>query len=315
MARIRSLVVAALAASALVPVTAEAATVRTSFQLVQLTPSRVWQETSFVPFALPDPVNRVYRYRLGSRTFVGPWYPASVSTLTATEALARLRKDASVGSGTQGTLVDRPLTAPEKRRFAVLAELYRDADVLVVTAGHPACAGISRAQARSIATGRITRWSQVVASAPVNAIRVHHRLNASGDAVPHLGTKWVGRLNRWRVNYAPGARGSADGGVARAASGDASVAAITTWARLRGTPPGVCAVPLNGVAPSDETVQSLRYPEAFPVSYVVTRAVPGRSAEGRAQVAVMRREMRTFLRSERLATLLRGQGLLASRPD
>jgi hypothetical protein len=33
-------------------------------------------------------------------------------------------------------------------------------------------------------------------------------------------------------------------------------------------------VPLGGVAPGGDTVASLAYPEAFPVSLVVTRAAP-----------------------------------------
>ncbi len=290
---------------------AQGATIRSGFQLTQLTPSRIWTETSWVPFALPDPPTRTYRYRLGAYTFVGPWTPASVSVLSTTEALTRLLKD-RYGAAGSGLLADRRLTRREARRLIPLAELYRDADVLVVAAGHPACAGIGRAQARGIATGRITRWSQVVDGATVNRIRVHHPVDGAGAAVPHLGTRWVGRLNRWRVTYAPGAIGAADGGLARAAAGDASVAAVTTWSRARTAPAGVCVVPLNGVAPSDETVRSLRYPEAFPVTYVVTRRFAARTAADRAAIAVQRRAMRAFLRSSRLRGMLAARGLLTS---
>ena len=296
-------------AAAVSPGDAHGATIRSSFQLTQLTPSRIWTETSWVPFALPVPPDRSYRYRRGGYTFVGPWIPASVSVLSTTEALTRLLKD-PYGAAGSGLLADRRLTRREARRVIRLADLYRDADVLVVAAGHPACAGIGRAQARAIATGRITRWSQVVPGAPVDAIRVRHLVDSGGAAVPHLGTGWIGRLNNWRVNYAAGAVGDSDGGVARARAGDASVAAVTTWSRVRAAPAGVCVVPLNGVAPSDETVRSLRYPEAFPVSYVVTRRIVARSAAGRASIAVQRRAMRTFLRSARLRGMLASRGLL-----
>ncbi|MGE0027678.1 MAG: hypothetical protein AB7O78_19930 [Thermoleophilia bacterium] len=307
----RNIAVAAalLVAAAALPATAGAATSRTSFQLTQITPSRVWAETSWFPFGLDDPPGAIHRYRLGAWTFVGPWIPASVSTLSATDGLATLRRDARYGSGGQAVLADRVLTRAESRRFTVLAEVYRDADVLVVAAGHPACAGLTRGQARSIASGRVTRWSQVVAGAPVDPIRVVHLIDSAGAPVPHLGTRWVGAGVRWRVTYAPGAAGAADGGVGRAAGGDQGVAAITTWSRIRARTAGICAVPLGGVAPADDTVASLAFPEAFPVRLVVTRAVPGRSAEARAHVRVLRRETRTYLRSPGFRALLAQRGL------
>ncbi len=308
MRAVRRAALAGMCLAALVPASAGAATQRTSFQMVQLSPSRVWQETSFLPFALPDPLDRIYTYRLGSQRFVGPWFPASGGGPTATSLLDRVHRGATTrigATGTEGVIVDRPLTARERGRFRTLADLYRDADVLVVAAGHPACGGLTVAQARAIARGAVTRWSQVAPGASADAIRVRHLVGGTGDAVPHLGTRWVGTLNRQRVNYAPGAVGAADGGVAAAAAGDRSIAAITTWSRIRFASPGVCAVPLNGVAPSDATVAGLSYPEAFPVSYVVTRKLVGGG-----HTVVMRRAMATHLNSAKVKAMLRRQGLL-----
>src|SRR5262249_27130158 len=158
---------------------------------------------------------------------------------TASDGLATLQRNARYGSGGQAVLADRLLTRAESRRFIVLAEVYTDADVLVVAAGHPACAGLTRGQARSIAAGRLTRWCPLVAGAPVDAIRVIPPVDNAGQAVPHLGTRWVGSGNRWRVTYAPGATGAADGGVGRAASGDMGVAAVTTWSRIRARTAGI----------------------------------------------------------------------------
>ena len=311
----RMLAIAVLAASAMLPAAGSAKTYRTSYQMLQFTPSRVWQETSSIPFSLPDPVDRVYRYTIGSRTFVGPWHPASVSRQSASVALAEVYKDA-VGfqafAAYGGVIVDRSLTVLEKNRFKTLADLYRDADVLVVATGHPACAGLTRTQARAISTGGITRWSQVVAGATSDTIKVRYLTDGFGKGVPHLGAKWVGKFNKQRVNYPTGAVGAADGGVAAAAGGDQAIAAITTWSRVRTRRAGLCIVPLNGVAPTDATVVGLQYPEAFPVSYVVTRKLVGRSAVGRALTAVMRRAMKTHLTSERLKAMLRTQGLLVA---
>ena len=51
------------------PATAAAKTYRDGFQLQQLTPLRIWQETSAVPFALPDPVDKVYNFACVNRAF------------------------------------------------------------------------------------------------------------------------------------------------------------------------------------------------------------------------------------------------------
>lgn len=305
------LIVIVMALVAAWPSPGWAKTIRTSFQLTQLTPSRVYADTSFIPFALPDPIDRVFRYSVGPRTFVGPWIPASVGGSTASEYLARIDKNvySRRGAATQGVLVDRPLSARERRRFATLAELFRDADVLVVAAGHPACAGLTQAQARSIARGTTTRWSQVVAGATSDPIKVRYPIDRAGVGVPHLGTRIV---DHRRADYAPRATGAADGGVSAAAGGDQAVAAITTWSKVRARAGGTCVVPLDGVTPTDTTVMDLRFVEAFPVSYVVLRDVPRLDAENRAVVGAMRRAMATFLGSERLKGLLRGQGLLVS---
>ena len=308
----RVLPVVVLGLIAVCPTAGWAKTYHDSFPMNQLTPPRAWKETSFIPFALPNPLDRVYRYTIGSRTFAGQWIPASVGGSSASEYLARIDKDVNSRylAASDGVIVDRSLSARERRRFLTLADLYRDADVLVVAAGHSACAGLTRAQARSIATGKITRWSQIVAGAASDTIKVRHPIDGFGRGVPHLGTKVVGKFNKQRVNYATGAVGAADGGVSAAARGDQAIAAITTWTRVRANRGGICVVPLNGVAPTDATVVGLQYVEAFPVSSVVLRNVPRLDAVGRAKIAVMRRAMKSFLRSARLKGMLREQGLL-----
>jgi hypothetical protein len=303
---------AVLAVTALLPATGSAKTYRVSFQLVQFTPTRVWQETAFIPDAITDSILRFFRYPLGANAYRGTWFPAAISRRTASEALGTIYKNALERYAVRqdGAIIDRPLTALEQTRFKTLADLYRDADVLVVAAGHPACAGLTRAQARSIATGGITSWSQVVAGATSDAIKVRYLTDRFDNGVPHLGTKWVGNGTNNHVNYAAGAVGSPDGGVPAAAAGDQAVAAITTWSRIRNRTAGLCVVPLDGVAPDDATVAGLQYPEAFPVSYVVTRKLVGRNAVDRGIAVVMRRAMKAHMASERLKGMLRAQGVL-----
>ncbi len=309
--RIRTAVATSLAAACLVPAVGTAATQRTSFQMLQVTPSRVWAETSFMADAFPGALRTTYRYRYGGHVYVGRWYPAAAGTGTATEAMTQATRQARIGmSVTSGIVVDRDLTPTEAKRFRVLVDLYRDADVLVVAAGHPACAGLTAAQARAIATGAVTDWSQVGAGA--GRIAVHHPIDGFGDAVPHMGTRFVKTTKGMRVNYAAGAVGARDGGVSAARAGDMSVAAVTTWGAVRRSVAGVCSVPLNGVAPTDRTVVDRTFPEAFPVRYVVLTAVTGRTAVDRGHIVVMRRAMTAHLRSERLRAMLRRQGVLVT---
>lgn len=293
-----------------VPGAAAAATYETSFQLLQVTPSGVWDETSGLPFLFPP--GTTFRYRQGANTYFGQWVAASIGRGSTSEALAEVYEDSvsRFPQGNQGVIIDRPLTGTEVARFTVLADLYRDGDVLVVTAGHPACAGLSLTQARRIANGTITRWSQVVRGAPVDRIAVRYlQMPGAEFPIPRLGTRFVGQRTSWRVDYARGGKGAPDGGVAEAAAGNRGVAAITTWSRLRGARPGSCIVPLGDVEPTNATIASLRYPGAFPVSYVVTRKIVGRDAVARGRVAVMRRAMRAKLLSEGRKTL-RSRGLL-----
>ena len=208
--------------------------------------------------------------------------------------------------GIRGVVLDRALTAAEAKQFRVLVDLYRDADVLVVAKENPACtSGLTLAQARAIATGAVTQWSQVgTGSGP---IRVHTLVDGFGDqSIPIMGTRWV----KTRVNYPTSAKGSSDAGISLAARGDTSVASLTTWSRVRQYRGTVCAVPLNGVAADDQSISDLKFPAAFPVRYVVTKALVGRTAVDRGHVAVMRQAMAGHLRSARLKGMLRRQGVL-----
>ena len=66
-------------------------------------------------------------------------------------------------------IADARLTAKQRRRFVTVADLFREADVLVVARDHPACAGITQAQALAIVRGGIKRWSEVVQGAAADA--------------------------------------------------------------------------------------------------------------------------------------------------
>ncbi|MFN8123621.1 MAG: hypothetical protein U0237_14450 [Thermoleophilia bacterium] len=299
---------AALGAAGTAPQHAHARSYFTTFGFVQVAPSRVWQQTAWIPQSIDVPPGVQHRFRLGADTYRGIWVPAAVSRTDTTLMLGYARRDARIRvDGSMFFVADRELTAAERRVFRVFADLYRDADVMVLRAGHPACAGLTRAQARAIASGRITRWSQVVAGAPADRIAVRYP-EVAGTIELRFGARLVGATVHWRATYAPGARGAADGGVAEAARNPA-VAAITSWTAMRRQArTDVCVVPLGGVAPSDAAVAALTYPAAFPVRYVVPRSTRGVAPRD----LITRREVRRHLASDAFRATLRGTGVLVS---
>ena len=268
-------------------------------QIAGYAPPRTYADTNTlldVEFERTRPPTRM---RFNGHTHRLYWNNVTGGTTSVGQALSQMRRS----NLPTGLFADRRLTAAERRRFREHAQLYDDADVMVVAAGHPACQGITRAQARSIAAGRITRWSQIVSGAATDAIRVHYR-GSSSDADLRFGARYIRRSNgRYRVSYPSGSRGSADGGLGAAASGDHSVAAVTAWSRFRGRS-GVCGVPLAGVVPTNETVVDHSYPEAFRVTYVV----PKRRVKGLLRGADDL--VRKFMRSQDAKAALARRGLL-----
>jgi hypothetical protein len=296
--------VVALSGFALGSAPAHARTVTDWPQVQVYSPSKVDAHVGWLAQGMFDP-KKPARIRVGGTTFVGPWNNATITRGTMSETLKEMK-----GRYTRESVAvysDRALSAVERGRFRVAAPLFRDADVLVLAAGHPACAGLTIAQARSIAQGRITRWSQVAPGATGTiAVRYPER---NGSPELRFGTRFVQYRTtkglRYRPSYAAGARGAADGGVSRAAAGDTAVAAITSWSALRG---GVatCAVPLGGVEPTAASVAALRFPGAYPVDVIVRRTI--RDAHQRAIVT----KFSEYMRSAKVRDQLRARGLLVA---
>ena len=174
--------------------------------------------------------------------------------------------------GLQGVFLDRPLTAAERRHLAVRADIGRDADVLAVAIGHPACAsGVSRAAARGIAAGRIVSWSAAGVPAPASGNTI--ALRRAGTGLERFAEPRFGAPAR-----APRGAGIAqDGGLAEAASGDLAIAAVTSWSRARAFQATTCAVPVGGAAPTDASVRALTHRDAYPISYVTLKRLGART--------------------------------------
>lgn len=309
--RIRTSVAGVVGVALLVvaaPVGADAKRVSTFWQQRAYVADRFFAQLGFIPINGIQRPGRTSVYRAGGTTYVVGWNNALINGAT-TDALRYAARYVRYGAtADDGVYTDRFLTAREKRSYQVLADLARDADVLVVNRANPVCStGLTGSQARGIARGTITRWSQVtqLAAGQPDAIRrrIVGRPGGKGDAFaePRFGVP----LKQ------PPTVVDADGGVVEAAT-DLRVAAVTSWSRVRrGT--GGCVVALNGIAPTNAAVHGLRYPGAYPIQYVMHRK-RSRRAEDRVKV----REYVRFMTSERAATPLRASGVLLageSPPD
>ena len=233
-------------------------------------PSRVDHLVGFTPttFAIHPPGKRVVpiKVRVGGRTHRYVFGNAAAVVGPSAGIYLRTMIRGRRYPSPQGIFLDRRLTAAERRHTRVRADLGRDADVLAVQQGHPACAsGVSRAVARGIAAGTIRTWSAAGVPTP-----------PSGDAIAlrRAGTGTDGFVEpRFRAGprLPKGARAAGDGGLSEAASGNLAVAAVTSWSRARAFQQTTCAVPVGGAAPDDSSVRSLSHPDAYPVSFVTLR--------------------------------------------
>jgi hypothetical protein len=299
---LRALTFAALAVAILAAPTAEARTKRVFWQQDAAVPSRFLDQIGHIPINGIQPEGSGPKtVKAGSTTYKVTWINALYGRITTTQALRELQRDSRYPPVSRGVFADRRLTSSEKRRFQVLLDLARDGDVLVVHRDNPVCAsGLTLAQARGIARGTITRWSQVATLPPGQPDAIKRRvIGTEGFAQPRLG-----------VQNKPG-RGivKPDGGVSQVVAGDRAVAAVTAWSRAR-RDSRLCAVALNGRAPTSENVHGLKYPGAYPVSFVMHRK-RRRDREGKALV----RAYVAFLRSEKAAEMFRATGvLLAADP-
>jgi hypothetical protein len=233
-------------------------------------PSRIDHLIGFTPttFAIHPPGERVVpiKVRVGGRTYRYVFGNAAAVVGPSAGIYLRNMIRGRRYPSAEGTFLDRRLTTAERRHVRVRADLGRDADVLAVGRGHPACAsGVSRADARGIAAGTIRTWSAAGVPAPESGDAIALRRAGTGierSVEPRFGAGWL---------LPSGARAARDGGLSEAASGNLAVAAVTSWSRARAFQQTTCAVPVGGAAPDDTSVRALSYPDAYPISFVTLR--------------------------------------------
>jgi len=258
-----------VAAFLLAPTTASAQQVRDTF-FNSLIPSRVDHLIGFTPttFAMYPRGERVVpiTVRVGGRRYRYIFDNAAAAVGPTAKLYLRNMIRARRFPSPQGIFLDRRLKAAERRYVEARADLGRDADVLAVGRGHPACAaGVSRAVARGIAAGTIHTWSAAGVPTPASGDAIALRRAGSGI------DRFVEPRFRAGIRLPHGARAASDGGLSEAASGRLAIAAVTSWSRARAFQRTTCAVPVAGAAPNDTSVRALSHPDAYPISFVTLR--------------------------------------------
>jgi hypothetical protein len=262
-----------LAAFLLAPATASAQRVEDTF-FNSVIPSRVDHLIGFTPttFAMYPRGERIVpiTVRVGGRTYRYIFGNAAAAVGPSANIYMRNMIRARRYPSPQGIFLDRRLKAAERRYVEVRADLARDADVLAVGRGHPACAsGVSRAVARGIAAGTIRTWSAAGVPTPESGDAIALRRAGSGV------DRFVEPRFRAGIQLPKGARAVYNGGLSEAASGNLAIAAVTSWSRARSYQVTTCAVPVGGAAPNDTSVRALSHPDAYPISFVTLRRLRG----------------------------------------
>jgi hypothetical protein len=289
-----------LAAFLLLPASASAQRVQDTF-FNSVIPSRIDHLIGFstTTFAIHPQGQRVvpitvrvggrkYRYIFGNASaVVGP------SARLYMRNMIRARRYPSP----EGIFLDGRLRGVQRRYLRVQADLGRDADVLVVSRGHPACAaGVSRSVVRGIAAGTIRTWSAAGVPVPPGGNTI--ALRRAGAGIERFVEPRFGAGTR----LPGGARDAFDGGLSQAASGNSAIAAVTSWSRARAYQGTTCAVPIGGAAPTDASVRALSHPDAYPISFVTLR----RLKDVRSITAAFVK----YLTSPRAKGLFRQRGML-----
>ena len=139
---------------------AHARTLKVRWEQDALVAYRVWDEVGFTPIKGIQPnIFKRRTVKVGSTTYKVLWTNNTINRQSTAIALREARRDAThVPRSYVAVYTDRPLTSAQRKRFDVMLDLGRDADVLVVNRDNPVCeSGLTLAQARGIAPDYVAR--------------------------------------------------------------------------------------------------------------------------------------------------------------
>jgi hypothetical protein len=257
------------------------------FQVRADTTGRTFEDASLIQFSMRPPLRAEIVVR-GHRMKVG----VDGVTLTGLASTAKVLKTAHRTGLPSGVFVDRRLRPGEARRWKAKL-VWIDGDVLLVNPANPLCTG-----GTTLAAVR-----ERLKAAPGGPLFVPAGLFGAEEQLFDLHPP-KGRES----GYAPAAKAVAEWNAIASVASDPSAIAAVAWsaARSRLESGGVCAVPLDGVAPTEATLRDGSYPATVPVSFAWNR----KPRFGRTDFpGFQRRWYLSYLRSEAVREiLLTGRG-------
>lgn len=222
------------------------------FQVRADTTGRTFEDASLIQFSMRPPLRADIVVR-------GHELEVAVDgvTLTGLASTAKTLKTAHRTGLPSGVFVDRRLRPGEARRWKA-KPVWIDGDVLLVNPANPLCAGGAtlgavRERLKTAATGPLL--------VPTGLFGAEEQLF---DLHPPAGRE---------SGYAPVAKAVAEWQAISAVASDPAAIAAVAWSAARGRLEGgsVCAVPLDGVAPTEATLRDGTYPATVPVSFAWDR--------------------------------------------
>jgi hypothetical protein len=233
---------------------APAKTVTDFWQISLQMPPQLWDDAA----ALPNiPGNGLDSFTMGTTKYRIRWTNASIRQ----KPKYMLRQQGGKFGTTTAGLYDRPLTKKQLTKYQLKQRLlWLDADVLLADATSPVCQGLTDGQLSGVLDGSVTDWRQVFPTGPqdvASAVSLRTPTDSAGKP------RWLFGRN----SFAPGAQRTTDGGTLSVTGGAVAVQKLSYAAKYL-TSAGVCAVPIDGVTPSEQTTRDRSYKHAYGVYYV-----------------------------------------------
>ena len=228
---------------------APAKTVTDTWQISLQMPPQLWDDAASLGNIPGDGIDA---FTVGTTKYRIRWANATVRQLPK----YMLRQQGGKYGTTTAGLYDRPLAKKQLTKFTLKQRLlWLDADVLLADAGSPVCQGLTTAQLTGVLDGSVTDWQQVFGGqAQAVSLRV---------PVDYLGKP---RILFGRKVY-PGAQTTTDGGTLSVTGGAVAVQKLSYAARYVAAG-GEWAVPIDGVAPTEQTTRDRSYAHSYGVYYV-----------------------------------------------
>ena len=244
----------ALASTVALAGPASAKTVTDFWQISLQMPPQLWDDAA----ALPNITgNGLDTFTMGATKYRIRWTNASIQQLPK----YMLRQQGGKYGTTTAGLYDRALTKKQLTKYKLKQRLlWLDADVLLADSASPVCQGLSDGQLAGVLDGSITDWRSVFPAWPQDlASAVSLRTPTDNTGKP-----------RWmfgRKSFAPGAQRTTDGGTLSVTGASVAVQKLSYAAKYLASA-GLCAVPVDGVTPSEQTTRDRSYRHSYGVYYV-----------------------------------------------